>query len=603
MTLEKTREMVRRTPIQAVLTVSFSILTIFGMIFLGTSLYHVFSTRMEQQTSDSSEKLVGQAAANLESYLKNLRNVSDTIYYSVIKDTDLAEDNFLTEELSLLYEANKDNLISIACYYADGSCVDSVPFVTEKEQVDVREQDWFQEAMGEVENLHFSTPHVQNLFDISNYRYDWVVSLSRAVELNENGKTSLGVLVIDLDSTSIQQIFDRINENNSMQYFYLMDQNGNIIYHPRYNLIQSQLYEENNNQAVSYRDGTTMEEFQEEKRMVTVKTISYTGWKIVCVTPQTSLTMSLFTTRYFAVLLVAITAFILLFLNQLLSVLITRPIRKLTKSIQVTEDGTLGLDIYVGGSQEVEYLGLTLRKTAKRLKELMDDVVYEQEEKRKSELDALQSQINPHFLYNTLDSIVWMIEGERYREAVYMITQLASLFRISLSKGKTIIRLEEELQHAKNYMNIQQIRYKNSFQVDFRIPEELYSYCTVKLILQPILENAIYYAMEGMDGEGEILVSAKRTDTGIDLFVSDNGFGMPKDVVEHLLDEEEEKVHAKGSGVGLINIHKRLRLRFGEDYGLEIQSEPDEGTTVILHLPVILYEDYQKQKEAKRGEK
>lgn len=245
-------------------------------------------------------------------------------------------------------------------------------------------------------------------------------------------------------------------------------------------------------------------------------------------------------------------------------------------------------DIYVGGSLEVEHLGMTLRSTVEQLRQLMDDIVKEQEKKRKSELDALQSQINPHFLYNTLDSIVWMIEGERYQDAVFMITQLASLFRISLSRGKTIISIADEIKHAKNYMNIQKVRYKNSFSVEFDIDEEIMECCTVKLVIQPLLENAIYYGVEGMDGDGEIKVKGYRKNQDIYIEVSDNGFGMPQDVVDALL-TENERVPKKGSGVGLINVYNRIRLRFGNAYRLEIESIPDEGTIVRIHLPYVIY--------------
>lgn len=215
-------------------------------------------------------------------------------------------------------------------------------------------------------------------------------------------------------------------------------------------------------------------------------------------------------------------------------------------------------------------------------------VVYTGFTSDKSELDALQSQINPHFLYNTLDSIVWMIEGERYEDAVFMITQLASLFRISLSRGKTIISVEDEIKHAKNYMNIQKIRYKNVFRVDFAIDEDILNCCTVKLVIQPLLENAIYYGVECMDGDGEIRVVGYRSETDIYIEVHDNGLGMPKDMVDALL-TENDRVRKSGSGVGLINVHNRIRLRFGEPYGLEIESCPDEGTMVRIHLPDIAY--------------
>jgi len=191
--------------------------------------------------------------------------------------------------------------------------------------------------------------------------------------------------------------------------------------------------------------------------------------------------------------------------------------------------------------------------------------------------------------YNTLDAIVWMIEGERYEDAVFMITQLASLFRISLSRGKTIISVEDEIKHAKNYMNIQKIRYKNSFAIDFSIEEEILHCCTVKLVVQPLLENAIYYGVEGMDGEGEIHVKGYRKEDDIYIEVSDNGLGMPQDMVEQLL-TDNNRVRKHGSGVGVINVHNRIRLRFGKPYGLEIESMPDEGTTIRIHLPYIPYE-------------
>ena len=224
----------------------------------------------------------------------------------------------------------------------------------------------------------------------------------------------------------------------------------------------------------------------------------------------------------------------------------------------------------------------------------MQDIVVKQEEKRKSELDALQSQINPHFLYNTLDSIVWMITGERYKDAVFMITQLASLFRISLSRGKTIIKVEDEIQHAQNYMNIQKIRYKNAFQVEFQIEPEILNCCTVKLVVQPLLENAIYYGMEYMDGEGLIIVRGYRKEEDVYLEVQDNGLGMPEEAAAQLL-KENDRERKRGSGVGLVNVHNRIKLRFGQQYGLIIESHPDEGMLVRIHIPFVPFtEETQK---------
>ena len=538
-------------------------------------------------TIESTGQLLNQTAINLEDYLRNMRRISDTMYYSVIKNKDLASDT-MDEEMNLLYEANKDNLISIACYTGDGQLVAAVPVANEKEQVNIITQQWFTDAVGQMENLHFSTPHVQNLFDDPSYRYYWVVSLSRAVELTSNGTSTLGVLLVDMNYSSIEQILKKANVGNSSEYVYLIDGKGEIIYHPRQKLIYTDLYQENNIEAAGYEDGSTEEIFQGEKRLVTVKTVSYTGWKIVSVVPMSSFDMGMTGTKYFVIMLVTVSMLAVILLNQLVSASIAMPLKKLNNSVKEWETGNMNPSIYIGGSMEVEHLGCTLRSTVEQIRQLMQDIVVEQEEKRKSELDALQSQINPHFLYNTLDSIVWMIEGERYEDAVFMITQLASLFRISLSRGKTVISVEDELKHARNYMNIQKVRYKNIFEVRFDIDPEILQCCTVKLVVQPLLENAIYYGVECMDGDGEIDVNGYRREDDIYIEVRDNGLGIPEDEVEQLL-KENNRVHKRGSGVGLLNVHNRIRLRFGEEYGLEIESEPDEGTTVRIHLPYIVY--------------
>ena len=225
-----------------------------------------------------------------------------------------------------------------------------------------------------------------------------------------------------------------------------------------------------------------------------------------------------------------------------------------------------------------------------RMNELFDETLKEQELRMQAELEQLQLQINPHFLYNTLDSITWMIEGERNDDAVFMISQLARLFRISLSKGHTIISIRDELQHAQSYMNIQKVRYKNKFEVSFEVDEEIMDYCAVKLVLQPILENALNYGIRELDDFGEIVVGGKKVGEDIIITVSDNGMGIPENEIPLLL-TNTDRVHKKGSGVGLVNVNNRIKILFGERYGLHIESELDEGTVVTIKIPAIVYSE------------
>ena len=286
-------------------------------------------------------------------------------------------------------------------------------------------------------------------------------------------------------------------------------------------------------------------------------------------------------------MLVLLMAMMLIVVNRIVSAKISSPILKLNHSVREYEAGKEP-EIYIGGSMEIRHLGESIQSSYRHNEELMQEIVREQKERRKSELDALQSQINPHFLYNTLDSITWMVEGGRNDEATFMISQLAKLFRISLSKGHTIISIKDELQHAQSYMNIQRVRYKDAFVVTFDIEPELYSYCAVKLTLQPILENAINYGVSGIDEQGEIRVTGRLKDGMCILSVSDNGIGIPEEEIEYLL-TDENRAPKKGSGVGLINVNNRIQILFGKDYGVKIESEWDEGTTVSICVPAILY--------------
>lgn len=586
----------RRRNIQFITSLSFTLVALVSMLFMGIAFYAQFVRNARQMALENNKQMLEQVSWNLNSYIRNMMNISDFMYYNVIKNKDLTEES-IDKEMNLLYEENKDYLVSIVCVTEDGAVLAAGPIATRKKSVDLKEQEWFVQAGEKIENLHFTTPHVQNIFESSNYQYAWVISLSRSVELTNVGHTRRGVLLVDMNYSAIEQVFDKANEQNS-GYVYLMDRNGEIIYHPKQKAIYSGMMKENNRMAASYEDGTHVENFMGEERAVVVKTIGYTGWKIVNVTPTSELFRNTIHIGFFMVMICTVTIFLILFGNIFISDRVTEPLRNLEDSIRYLEEGHLEEEhIYIGGSHEIRHLGQTITLMVKRMKDLMDKMVQEQEDKRKSELDALQSQINPHFLYNTLDSVVWMVECEQYREAISMVKALAKLFRISLSKGNSIITIEDELTHAQNYMSIQQMRYRNKFCVKIDVEPTIRDCITIKLIVQPILENAIYHGMEFMDGEGEITVHGYEKDGDIYIEVSDNGMGIPEETIESLL-TDKSRARGKGSGIGLWNVNQRIALYFKGDYGLSIKSELDEGTTVTIHLPKILYEDYRREEGA-----
>lgn len=574
--------------IQSTLMLVFSFISVLTMLLMGVLMYMRFSMLSRQETIESSRKLMEQTGESMEDYLVNMRQISDAVYYNVVKENDFYDKREeIQKGMNLLYEANRDKLRTIAFYNRDGSLVAAEPVASQKEDPDVTRQEWYQKAMEKMENIHFSIPHIQNLFDDNSFRYYWVISSSRAVELTENRTSQTGVLLVDMDFSSISRMMKQINEVSNGQYYYLCDNNGQIIYHPRQIQISDGICKENSLVAASYKDGVYDEEFEGVQRKVIVNTVSYTGWKLVGVIPYSLFSHEMINIRYFIGMVILLMAMMLIIINRVVTQRISRPILKLNHSVMEYEAGKKP-EIYIGGSSEIRHLGYSIQSSYEKSEELMQEIVWEQNERRKSELDALQSQINPHFLYNALDSITWMIEGERNDEAAFMISQLAKLFRISLSQGHTIISVRDELQHAKSYMNIQRIRYKDAFSVTFDVAPELEEYCAVKLTLQPILENSINYGVDPMDDCGEIFIRVKKEEDFLVLSVEDNGIGMSEEEVSLLLTDSNRK-RKHGSGVGLVNINNRLQILFGKEYGLFIESEPDEGTRVSIRIPAIPY--------------
>ena len=574
--------------IQTTIMIAFSIISALIILSMGIMMYWRFSDISEENIIENNQKLMAQTAESVENYLINMRQISDAAYYYVIKENDLSGNiDEIHKGMNLLYEANKDKLRSIAVYNKYGSLIAAEPVSTQKEEPDVTKQEWFIQAMNRMENIHFSTPHVQNLFDDGTYRYYWVLSASRVVELTNGTESQTGVLLVDMDYSGISRMMEQINASGNGQYYYLCDGNGNIIYHPHQVQLDNGMQSESSVKAAASDEKIYDEYMEGVHRKVIVNSISYTGWKLVGVMPYSIFTTRMADIKQFVLVVSLLMAMMLEFINQVVSVRISSPIMKLNNSVNKYEEGKEP-HIYIGGSEEIRHLGKSIQESYKQNLSLMKRVVWEQNERRKSELDVLQSQINPHFLYNTLDSITWMIEGEKNEEAAFMITQLAKLFRISLSKGHTIISIRDELQHAQSYMNIQKIRYKNKFEVVFDIDPEILDHCVVKLVLQPILENAINYGIREMDGCGIINVCGKKVDDRIILSVSDNGMGIPDDEIGFLL-KDTNRIRKRGSGVGLVNVNNRIKILFGGQYGLYIESELDEGTTVYINIPAIEY--------------
>ena len=577
----------RKTSIRYTIFLYFTISALGALLLSGVALYVQMSRQLTKAVQEENEAVLGQVSRSVDSYLRTIMKLSDSLYYGVIKNADLSEES-VNSQITLLYDNNKDSIANIALLSKEGELLEAVPAARLKTGLDVTREEWFGTTLERTDNLHFTTPHVQYIFDNNENQYRWVVTLTRAVEITHGTSTEQGILLIDIRYSSIQQILENVTLGNQ-GYLYLISSGGQLIYHPKMQLIETGQAAENIAAAIGYRDGSYREKYAGEMRDISVKSVGYTGWKLLSVTPEKGLPLSNLKMRLFVVFVVASFLLVLVLINAFISSRITNPIQQLEKMVNAIEAGELDQEVDIGGSYEIQHLGRSIGDMAHRIKELMEDIVAEHESKRKSEFDTLQSQINPHFLYNTLDIIVWMIENEQKQEAVKVVTALARFFRISLSKGKSIIPVKDELEHVRNYLMIQQRRFKNKFTYEIEADKEVLNLASLKLMLQPLVENAIYHGMEFMDGDGEIHVKAWKEEEDLWLEIQDNGLGMTQERVKNLLSEKTHVSSKRGSGIGVKNVNERIRLYFGDDYGLVIESEPDEGTIIKIHLPAVEY--------------
>lgn len=437
------------------------------------------------------------------------------------------------------------------------------------------------EEMPELGEIVISRPHVESL--LLN-EYPWVVSISTRIRQADGTEQ---IVVLDSRFSQIASYVDTVGVG-SHGYCFIMDQDGTIIYHPQQQLIFAGLKEENTQKMTAHSDGS----YEENSLIYTIRTRKGSSWRIVAVSFVDELIEDRLKDCLIllaGLLLIVLAATIVS--SVVLSRYISRPIHSLNKAMGEFEANAEGFSYEpVYGSLEVMSLSNAFGHLVIRIQELMNQVRNEEIVLRKTELRALQAQINPHFLYNTLDSIAWMCEEGRTKDAVEMVNALARLFRISISKGHELIPVEKEVEHAKSYLQIQKFRYKNQFQYSFEVQESCLGYYCNKITLQPIIENAIYHGLNRMIDEGFIEIRIFEDGDDVVFTVEDNGVGMTKEQCESILHKE---VKGQTGGIGIKNVNDRVKIYFGEQYGMKIESELDEGTKVSIRMPKLKEDSYE----------
>lgn len=575
---------IRVKSIQFAITMSFILITVTVMLIISLVLYNKFSRTAEESAFLNTQQVVEQVQFNLENYIKGMSDTFEVVDAKVAKSRGVPSDK-LSEQLETIASTRED-IVSINLFAADGGLITGLPNAGMRKNTRLLEQSWFKSALDNPNHLTFSLPHIQNLFKDP---YRWVVSMSKGVSIERNGQWEDAVLLVDVNFKTLDDVFRTVSLGKKGYVYIIDDSAGNIVYHPQQQLIYIGLKYENVEQALKFSYGKYMDVSEGESRLNVVRTVNNIGWKIIGVSYLDEMITTRKEISTFMIWLLVIVLIFILLISSFMSARISQPIKRLKKSMEMVEKGHFDTYIHVRGADEVEQLSRRFNLMVSRVRELMDQNIHEQETKRKNELEVLQSQINPHFLYNTLNSVVRMVGNGKNDEVVTTITSLSKFFRISLSKGKNIITIADEIEHIRNYLIIQKMRYKEKFDYVIEVDEEVLPYKTLKLILQPFVENSLYHGIEYMVDEGHIHISAEKMNDKILLQVRDNGVGMSEETLKNIMIGSVKS--DKGSGVGLRNVHERIQLYFGSEYGVKVESELEEGTVVKIWIPTILEEE------------
>lgn len=585
-TKEKSYLMGRFRNIRTAILSSYFIIVIVALaVFALVALRYTEKTVLEN-AEEYSIQLIEQVNNDIDSYMDYLHNISALIssngdVHDYLFREGLSEDAreacFLriTTQFGTIMET-RDDIVNIGIIGENGRYIINQGFFRINQNTNLENVDWILQAYENHGITVVSSSHVQNVVAD---RYEWVITLSKALQ-NKTSHKLEGIFFVDLNYSSISELCDAIGFGKK-GYIYILDKNGNLIYHPQQQLLYSGLKREKIQEVLECQENSFI---TEDGKLYSISRSKETGWTVVGVAYIEELLKNNDETTRLYLISAALILLAALTLAFFLSDEITKPITKLGDSMKEVEKGNFdNAALEICGQNEIARLSSSFNIMTTKIKNLMEQNVEEQRQKRKSELKALQAQINPHFLYNTLDSIIWMAEWGKTKEVVLMTSSLAKLLRQSISNQNELVRVEEEVEYTRSYLTIQKMRYKDKLEYEIWVSPEVQNARVPKLVLQPLVENAIYHGIKYKEGKGIVLIEGFQKNHEIILKVTDDGIGM--DSVQLAGIFEKRETDTRRNGVGVLNVHERIQLYYGREYGLTFDSAPGKGTVAEVHIP------------------
>lgn len=575
--------------IQSTMLVSFSALMVLAMlVFMVIAMRYTSGTIYENSINYMSQ-IIQQVNYDIDTYIEYMENISSVIAKSsdvprylfdqnqTEAEREAEKERILTQFQTIM--ESRDDIYNVAAVAKNGRYIINQGDDELTGYVDIESLDWYQAAMESKSGIAVSSSHVQNAIQSS---YKWVITLSRALVNNQTGERE-GLFFVDLNYSAISDLCN----NNSIEekgYIFVLDAEGNIVYHPKQQLMYGGLKTENIDAIMECREDSLIIDEGGDSKLYTMSKFKRTGWTVVGAAYTSELLKNNEQAQMWYLLVASILLLAVIGISSIISREITKPIRSLRDSMRKVQNGQFDTHVEVITENEIGSLGRSFNLMTSEIQALMEQNVYEQKQKRKSELKALQAQINPHFLYNTLDSIIWMSEAGENDEVVEMTSALARLLRQSISNDQEEVELEKEIEYVKNYLTIQKMRYKDKLEFFIYVDPRVAHVPIIKLVLQPLVENAIYHGIKYKETKGNLKIYARPVDGRVEIVVADDGIGMDEDVMEHIFDEHRKE--QKRNGVGVPNVQKRLKLQYGSEYGIRYESVKGAGTKAVITIPV-----------------
>ena len=546
-----------------------------AICLMGIILYYsIFSIELKQNLNYT-KTTIDKSGNYIELYINKMKTIENILSQSSEVLDYLRDGDKTKKEANIIKLINNtlsldSSIKSIILVGKDGRFVSNESNLNMNNSRDMMSQPWYRGALRGKNMVTLTGARMQSF---SMDKENWVISISQEIR-DENGN-NLGVVLIDIEYHAIENFLKDLN-NKSSSYAFILNEENQVVYNKDTRYFEDDRLRDKlisiKNMAQGYDD--------KAKLLTQSYKIKDTNWTLVGVSTLSELAKikrNLIETIIFVgiFLMVIIIYSGIYFANR-----ITRPIAMLEKSMQGVEDGLYKIETSENAAQEVQNLSINFNNMIEKIKKLMNEIKENEEHLRKSEINALHSQINPHFLYNTLDSIVWMAELNEGEKVVDMTKALAQFFRLSLNAGSDITTVAKEFLHVKQYLYIQKIRYSNKLHYELNLDPTIGEIEILKIILQPIVENAIYHGIRNKDVGGTIKISGEKVGSCIQFIVSDDGVGF--DISNLTKSTNNEKL--KLGGVGIKNVDSRIKLFYGQEYGVDVISEIGKGTKVIIKL-------------------